>query len=94
MVDGGRVETKGNQTMSYFDTKETQAKALVGKRIEIPVHYDMWMRGARFGKVVGLAWEHSSGDKVIRALRVKLDHPQARKQLKIWRLDFDHVKLV
>lgn len=37
--------------MAYVDDKAAQAKNLVGKRIEIPVHYDMWMRGARFGVV-------------------------------------------
>lgn len=31
-----------------------QARQLLGKRIEIPVHYDMWMRGARFGQVTAI----------------------------------------
>lgn len=80
--------------MGYIDDKETQARALVGKRIEIPVHYDTWMRGARFGKVVGLAWEHGSGGQVIRAIRVKMDHPQIRRNVKVWRIDLDYVKVI
>lgn len=80
--------------MSYVDDKESQARALVGKRIEIPVHYDAWMRGARFGTVVGLAWEHGSGDKIIRAIRVKMDHPQIRRLLKVWRMDLDYVRTI
>lgn len=82
--------------MGYVDQKEIQAKSLIGKRIEIPVHYDLWMRGARFGKVVGLAWDHSlpGGRPIVRAIRVKLDHPQVRRQLKIWRTDLDYIKVV
>lgn len=24
----------------------------IGRRVEIPTHYDLWMQGARFGKIV------------------------------------------
>lgn len=59
--------------------------SLVGKRVEIPVHYNMWMRGARFGYVASVGPD-------AEYVKVKLDHPQARKQLKVWRIDFEYMK--
>ncbi|MDE2020565.1 MAG: hypothetical protein KGJ13_09540 [Patescibacteria group bacterium] len=73
--------------MAYLEEKQTQARALVGKRVEIPVHYDMWMRGARFGEVQSVGKDGAF-------VKVKLDHPQARKQLKVWRLDFDYMRVL
>ena len=64
---------------------------LVGKRIEIPVHYDMWMRGACFGEVRSY---HPGSEGHSAYVKVKLDHPQARKQLKIWALDWDYCKIL
>ena len=47
---------------------------LLGKRVEIGPHYDLWMRGARFGKV------HSVYVRNGRTLvAVKMDHPRVRK---------------
>lgn len=78
--------------MAYVDDKEAQARALVGKRVEIPVHYDMWMRGARFGRVVGMAWKRNGvGEKIVSAIRVKMEHPGAKRQVRIWTIDFDYV---
>ena len=64
---------------------------LVGKRIEIPVHYDLWMRGARHGTVTQFRHgEPGQSDYVY----VKMDHPQVRKRLKLWRIDWDYVKVL
>lgn len=73
--------------MAYIEDKLAQAKDLLGKRIEIPVHYDMWMRGARFGTVTSIG-------KDGECIRVALDHPQARRRLKVWRADYDYVKVL
>ena len=63
---------------------------LVGRRIEIPVHYDLWMQGARFGRVTRFCHgEPGASDYVL----VKMDHPQVKRSLKLWRLDWDYVKL-
>ena len=72
---------------NYIDDKLAQARALVGKRVEIPVHYDLWMRGARFGQVRSVGRD---GEFV----KVALDHPQVRRQLKIWRIDYDYMKVL
>ena len=64
-------------------------KPLIGKRLEIPVHYDMWMRGACFGVVTGF---RHGGAGQSDYLMVKLDHPQARRRLKLWRLDWAYAK--
>ena len=73
--------------MGYFEDKLAQARALKGKRIEIPVHYDTWMRGARFGTVKSVGRDGE-------CVTVEMDHPQIRKLLKVWRMDFDHVKVL
>jgi len=44
-------------------------------RIEIPVHFDLWMRGARFGVIT----------RTTRAgvWLVRMDHPQVRRLVRI-----------
>lgn len=64
---------------------------LVGKRVEIPVHYDMWMRGARFGKVTGFR-NGKPGQSAY--VFVKLDHPQATRSLKVWSLDWAYMRVL
>lgn len=65
--------------------------ALVGKRIEIPVHYDLWMRGARFGRVTAFRnGKPGQSDYVL----VKMDHAQVKRRLKLWRLDWDYAKVL
>lgn len=73
--------------MGYIEEKQTQARALIGKRVEIPVHYDIWVRGARFGVV-------SSIGKNGEFVRVKMDHPQVRGRVKVWRIDFDYMRVI
>ena len=43
-------------------------------RIEIPVHYDLWMRGARTGTVVAHRRNH---------WLVRMDHPQVGQPAKV-----------
>ncbi len=64
-----------------------KARDMLGARIEIPVHYDLWMRGARFGKVTAIG---KDGAFVF----VKMDHPQVKRRLKLWRIDYDYAKIV
>lgn len=73
--------------MAYVDDKLTQARSLVGKRVEIPVHYDLWMRGARFGVVTSVG-------KGGAFVRVRMDHPQVRKLARIHRIDFDYINVL
>jgi hypothetical protein len=54
-------------------------------RVEIPVYYDLWMRGARFGTLVDSDSEY---------YHVKMDHPQVKKILKIPRRDWEAVKII
>ena len=64
---------------------------LRGKRIEIPVHYDMWIRGARFGVVTRfVAGKLGYSDYVT----VKIDDPGVKKRLKLWRSDWPYAKVV
>jgi hypothetical protein len=63
----------------------------VGARIEIPVHYDTWMRGARFGRVTGRRRGKPGQSDY---LMVKLEHPQAKRTLKLWSHDVPYAKVV
>lgn len=82
--------TKG-YPVSYISDKQKQARDLVGKRVEVPVHYDVWMRGARYGVVRSLWWQ---SDGVCAGVKVKLDHPQARRLLRVHRIDLDYIKVL
>lgn len=53
------------------------------ERIEIPVHYDLWMRGAQYGTVLGAG---SSGDFIW----VQLD--KVRKPIKLWKEDLAYAR--
>ena len=64
---------------------------LIGKRVEIPVHYDMWMRGARFGTVTRY-YRGKPGQSDF--LYVRMDHPQVRRSLKLWRPDWPFARVV
>ncbi len=46
----------------------------VGSRVEIPVHYDLWMQGAKFGVVKRIR------DGIIY---IKMNHWQLKKQIQI-----------
>jgi hypothetical protein len=63
------------------------ANRLVGERIEIPVHFDLWMRGARFGRVT----KHSVKN---RCVYVKMDHSQVRRLVKLWYADMEYANVV
>ena len=89
------------KTVTYYDSTRAEAKrqfirdvrhgGLVGCRIEIPVHYDLWMQGARFGTVTGYrAGKSGQADYLL----VKMDHPQAKRGLKLWRQDWPFVKVI
>jgi hypothetical protein len=71
-------------------TYETM-KHYIGKRIEIPVHYDLWMQGARFGKVTAIR-RGKSGQSAY--LLVKIDHSQVSRSLKLWAHDVEYAKII
>lgn len=54
---------------------EKRAAPLIGQRVEIAPHYDLWMRGARMG-VVSRVYTDARG---VEMVAVKMDHPQVRK---------------
>ena len=69
----------------------TDVSGLVGRRIEIPVHYDAWMRGARFGLVTAFRRGRAGLSDYVT---VQMDHPQIRRALKLWALDWDYAKII
>jgi hypothetical protein len=64
---------------------------LIGHRIEIPVYYAAWMRGAR----TGLVTTFRRGQRGLSAyVLVKLDHPQVKQPLKLWYEDWSFAKVL
>lgn len=55
-------------------------------RIKIPAHFDLWMRGARYGTVIRV-------DKN-SVWHVKIDHPQVKRIVKIGPHDQDYCRAV
>lgn len=53
---------------------------LIGHRVEIAPHYDLWMQGARFGTIK--SFRRSVDGKSIIA-RIKMDHPQVKTLARI-----------
>ena len=58
---------------------------LLGARVEIPAHFDLWMRGARFGNVCSVN---------ARFVRVKMDHARVRRQVRINREDWCYMNVI
>jgi hypothetical protein len=83
------MRPKGNteMTANYY-SKDDKAQSLIGKRIQIPVHYNLWMQGARYGTVTG--FRHSKTPGTSDYVLVKMDHPQVKRRLKLWRMDWDY----
>ncbi len=69
----------------------TAHNEFIGKRIEIPVHYDLWMRGARFGPVT--AFRHGRPGQSDYLL-VKMDHSGVKRRFKLWRGDWGYARII
>lgn len=64
----------------------TEHKMFQGRRLTIPVHYDLWMRGARHGVIEGVR-------KRDLAWRVKMDNPLVKRRVYIPLADKDFCKV-
>lgn len=62
-----------------------------GTRIEIPVHYNLWAQGARYGTVTGYRNGHAGQSDYIT---VRMDNAQVKHSLKVWRMDWSYCKEV
>ena len=62
-----------------------------GTRIEIPVHYDAWMRGAKYGT---LTQKRTGKEGTSDYWLVNMDHPQIKRRLKLWALDWKYARLL
>lgn len=61
----------------------------VGKRVEIPTHYDLWIRGARFGTVCGARYNAEG-----RYLLIRIDHYAVKTLLKVPAKDWSLLKVL
>ena len=60
-------------------------------RIEIPAHYDLWMRGARFGVIRRY---HRGIAGAIDYVTVKMDNPRVKRLVRLPRSDWQYVRVV
>lgn len=58
----------------------TSKDSRVGKRVEIAPHYDLWMRGARYGVVRYVIPADSIGPE---RLVLRMDHPHVRRLVNV-----------
>lgn len=63
-----------------------KSEQLVGRRVEIPVHHDLWAQGARHGVVTAID-KHG-------VVRVKMDHPGVKRLARIAPADRDDIKVL
>lgn len=64
----------------------------VGTRIELPVHYDWWMRGARYGVVTSI---RPGRNGFSTCAYVKLDAlPVKARRVKLWKLDWSYANIL
>ena len=62
-----------------------------GNRVEIPVHYDLWMRGARYGTVTKICKDDLGGGV---CAAVKMDNQKIKRLVYIPRHDWESVKII
>jgi hypothetical protein len=66
-------------------------KSLIGRRVEIPVHFGAWVQGARTGVVTSFrTGKNGRSDCYL----VRLDHPSKHNRLHIPRGDWEYIKLI
>lgn len=73
-----------------YDHGLTEPRQLLGKRVEIPVHSDLWMMGARFGTCTSV---RAGKPGVSACVLVKMDSPAVRKRFKLWRGDIPYARV-
>ena len=71
--------------------KFTTKSPLVGKRVEIAPHYDLWMRGARHGVIHSVSVPRATLAAQPDLVRLKMDHPQVKRLIRVY---LDDVKYV
>ena len=60
--------------LTVREMEARQANPLIGKRVEIPVHTDAWMRGDRYGEITS-----AKGDRIV----VKLDKSERKIEMHV-----------
>jgi hypothetical protein len=71
--------------MPSFTTKDQR----IGKRVEIAPHYDLWMRGARFGTVKRVYLGDSVNPR--ERLAIRMDHPQVKRLATVYADDVTYL---
>ena len=68
----------------------TRKGTLVGDRVELSPHLDLWMRGARFGVIAWQSTRHKPGEYA--TFKVRMDHPQIKRLVTVQIADLAWIK--
>ena len=68
----------------------------LGDRIELPAHYDYWMRGARFGTVVKFkkAFSPRPSDQAYDRFLIKMDNPRIKRLVTLPSYDWEFARII
>lgn len=69
--------------------KWSRKAPLIGERVEIGAHLDLWMRGARFGVIEWQSIKHKPGE--LLRIKVRMDHPQVRRLVNLAMSDLANI---
>lgn len=65
--------------------------SIIGSRIQIPVHFDLWMRGAMYGVITSVRHGRNGHSDYVN---VKMDNPRIRRRVKVSKLDWGYCRLI
>lgn len=63
----------------------------LGKRVEIPMHYDRWALGDRYGEITAY---RTRGAGASDYFLVKMDRDPRGKRVKVWRMDWPYMRVI
>jgi hypothetical protein len=74
-------------------SKQMTTQLIKGHRIEIPTHYDLWMRGARFGVVTSVRFTSDKPSAECYAT-IRMDHAQVKRSVRLPRHDWQYARVI
>ena len=93
MVDTIEIRTDVETVPVWTLMLKGDMRWLLGRRVEIPAHYDVWMRGARYG-VISCVTALSDRRTKTRSVYVRMDNTRVRKRVRVPSTDFEHLRFL
>jgi hypothetical protein len=93
MPDTVEIRTNVETVPIWTLMMEGDMRWLIGRRVEIPVHFDLWMRGARFGRISAVTSVPPRGTDD-RAVYVRMDNKRVRKLVRVPAVAFEYMRFI